>query len=102
MPITAFNSFTDGLEANRRSREHFITIIFQIDVSNAVFAAPSIRLEAVSETVEGSDWHTCSYWLSASVVTGPARVTFSREPLARTREGRNSKYRLRPSMSRQP
>ncbi len=25
MPITAFNSFTDGLDANRRSREHFIT-----------------------------------------------------------------------------
>src|SRR5207253_10438877 len=25
MPITAFNSFTDGLEPNRRSREHFIT-----------------------------------------------------------------------------
>jgi len=27
MPITAFNSFTDGLDANRRSREHFITNI---------------------------------------------------------------------------
>ena len=25
MPITAFNSFTDGLEPNRRNREHFIT-----------------------------------------------------------------------------
>jgi len=25
MPITAFNSFADGLEANQRSREHFIT-----------------------------------------------------------------------------
>jgi len=25
MPITAFNSFTDGLDPNRRSREHFIT-----------------------------------------------------------------------------
>ncbi len=25
MPITAFNSFTDGIEPNRRSREHFIT-----------------------------------------------------------------------------
>src|SRR5687768_17785018 len=24
MPITAFNSFTDGLDPNRRSREHFI------------------------------------------------------------------------------
>src|SRR5207237_8927770 len=27
MPITAFNSFTDGLDPNRRSREHFITNI---------------------------------------------------------------------------
>jgi len=27
MPITAFNSFTDGLEPSRRSREHFITTI---------------------------------------------------------------------------
>src|SRR6266581_3884662 len=27
MPITAFSSFTDGLEPNRRSREHFITNI---------------------------------------------------------------------------
>src|ERR1700687_5740194 len=25
MPFTVFNSFTDGLDANRRSREHFIT-----------------------------------------------------------------------------
>jgi 2,4'-dihydroxyacetophenone dioxygenase len=25
MPITAFNSFTDGLDPNRKSREHFIT-----------------------------------------------------------------------------
>jgi hypothetical protein len=24
MPTTAFNSFTDGLDPNRRSREHFI------------------------------------------------------------------------------
>src|SRR5437660_3079451 len=27
MPITAFNSFTDGLDPNQRSREHFITNI---------------------------------------------------------------------------
>jgi len=27
MPITAFSNFTDGLEPNRRSREHFITNI---------------------------------------------------------------------------
>jgi hypothetical protein len=27
LPITSFNSFTDGLDANRRSREHFVTNI---------------------------------------------------------------------------
>jgi hypothetical protein len=27
MPITAFNSFTDGLDPSRRSREHFIANI---------------------------------------------------------------------------
>jgi len=27
MPITAFSSFADGLDPNRRSREHFITNI---------------------------------------------------------------------------
>jgi hypothetical protein len=27
MPITAFNSFTDGLDPNQRSREHFVTNI---------------------------------------------------------------------------
>ena len=27
MPITAFSSFTDGLDPNRRSREHFIANI---------------------------------------------------------------------------
>ena len=31
MPITAFNSFTDGLDPNQRSREHFIT---NIDIAN--------------------------------------------------------------------
>ena len=27
VPITAFNSFTDGLDAKQRSREHFVTNI---------------------------------------------------------------------------
>jgi len=31
MPITAFNSFTDGLDPSHRSREHFIT---NIDIAN--------------------------------------------------------------------
>ena len=31
MPITAFNSFTDGLDASQRAREHFVT---NIDIEN--------------------------------------------------------------------
>jgi hypothetical protein len=31
MPITAFNSFTDGLDPIRRSREHFVTAIDTAD-----------------------------------------------------------------------
>lgn len=27
MPVTAFNSFTDGVDPKQRSREHFITNI---------------------------------------------------------------------------
>src|SRR5436309_1372212 len=33
------------------------TIIFQVDVGNEVFAAPSIRIEAVGEIAEGGDRH---------------------------------------------
>src|SRR5437762_11569202 len=33
------------------------TVIFQVDVGNEVFAAPSIRIEAVGEIAEGSDRH---------------------------------------------
>src|SRR5437588_8492588 len=33
------------------------TVIFQVDVSDEVFAAPSIRIEAVGEIAEGSDRH---------------------------------------------
>src|SRR5438046_6863283 len=33
------------------------TVIFQVDVGNEVFAAPSIRLEAISETAKGGDRH---------------------------------------------
>ena len=31
MPVSAFNSFTDGLDPNRRSREHFIANISVAD-----------------------------------------------------------------------
>ena len=33
------------------------TIIFQVGVSNEVFAVPSIRIEAVGEIAEGSNRH---------------------------------------------
>src|SRR5712691_9914664 len=39
------------------------TLIFQVDVSNEVFAAPSIRFEAVGETTEGSDRHMFSFFV---------------------------------------
>src|SRR5437588_7278247 len=48
---------------------HPETIVFQVDVSNEVFAAPSIRIETVGETAEGSDRHMSSYCVSASVVS---------------------------------
>src|SRR6266700_1951813 len=40
---------------------HPETLIFQVGVSNEVFAAPSIRLDAIGETVEGSDRHMFSF-----------------------------------------
>src|SRR5947207_2796892 len=45
------------------------TIIFQIDVRNEVFAAPSIRIETVGEITEGGDRHMSPFvcqllWLS--------------------------------------
>src|SRR5207248_693293 len=71
-----------GLEPDTIRVRHPETIIFQIDVSNEVFAAPLSRIEAVGETVEGSDWHMSSYCASASVVPRSARITFSRVPRA--------------------
>src|SRR5438309_4858643 len=46
-----------GLEPDTIRIRNPETLIFQVDVSNEVFAAPSIRIEAVGETVEGSDRH---------------------------------------------
>src|SRR5438045_555394 len=34
-------------------------VVLHVNIGNEVFAAPSIRIEAVGETVEGSDWHIC-------------------------------------------
>src|SRR5947207_6489345 len=46
-----------GLEPDTIRIRNPETVIFQVDVGNEVFAAPSIRLEAVGEIAEGGDWH---------------------------------------------
>src|SRR5713101_9274157 len=46
-----------GLEPDTIRVRNPETVIFQVDVGNEVFAAPSIRIEAVGETVEGSGRH---------------------------------------------
>src|SRR6266404_993083 len=46
-----------GLEPDTVRVRHPETIIFQVDVGNEVFAVPSIRIEAVGETAEGSYRH---------------------------------------------
>jgi hypothetical protein len=53
-----------GLEPDTIRVRNPETVIFQVDVSNEVFAAPSIRIEAVSETVEGSDRDMFSFFVS--------------------------------------
>src|SRR5947199_7987952 len=45
------------LEPDTIRIRHPETLIFQIDVRNEVFAAPSIRIESIGETFEGSDRH---------------------------------------------
>jgi hypothetical protein len=46
-----------GLEPNAICIRNPETLIFQVEVSNEVFAAPSIRIETVGVTVEGGDRH---------------------------------------------
>src|SRR5207249_975948 len=46
-----------GLEPDTIRIRYPETIIFLVDVRNEVFAAPSIRIEAVGEIAEGSDRH---------------------------------------------
>src|SRR5438874_11972923 len=46
-----------GLKPDTIRVRHPETLIFQVNVSNEVFAAPSIRLETVGEIAEGSDRH---------------------------------------------
>src|SRR5437016_10581579 len=57
-----------GLEPDTIRVRHPETVVFQVDVSNEVFAAPSIRIEAIGEAAKGSDRHMSSYCVSAFVV----------------------------------
>src|SRR5437773_5675833 len=50
-----------GLEPDTIRVRNPETLIFQVGVSDEVFAAPSIRLEAVGEIVEGSNRDMSSY-----------------------------------------
>src|SRR5438270_9931554 len=57
------------------------TIVLQVDVSNEVFAAPLICIEAVGEAAEGSDRHMSFFCLSAFAVTSSrADYFFSADP----------------------
>jgi hypothetical protein len=46
-----------GLEPNTICIWHPAPFIFDVDVGNEMVAAPAARIEAISETVEGGDWH---------------------------------------------
>jgi hypothetical protein len=51
-----------GLEPDAISIRNPVRAIFQVDISNEVFTASLIRVEAVGKTVEGSDRQMCSLW----------------------------------------
>jgi len=55
-------------------------VVVDVDVGNEVFAAPLIRIEAVSETVEGSDRHMsllfCKSTFEASVSARNGRLYY--------------------------
>ena len=73
MPITAFSSFTDGLDPNRRSREHFITNInlederLWVPYANGVWFQPcsfnvtsggfSVVLKGLPGSMVGTHYH---------------------------------------------
>jgi 2,4'-dihydroxyacetophenone dioxygenase len=73
MPITAFNSFTDGLDPNRRSREHFITntdldddrlwvpyaegVWFQPCCFNVTSGGFSVVLKGLPSSMVGTHYH---------------------------------------------
>ncbi len=73
MPITAFSNFTDGLDPNRRSREHFITNInleddrLWVPYANGVWFQPccfnvtsggfSVLLKGLPGSMVGTHYH---------------------------------------------
>src|SRR6266849_1539123 len=89
-----------GLEPDTIRIRNPETIFFYISVGNEVFATPPIRIEAVAETVEGSDRHMSPFSGSRMKALLP---TLSREPLAlqQSLEDRNSRYQTHTSISRQ-
>src|SRR5438045_8095060 len=86
MPITAFSNFTDGLDPNRRSREHFITNInleddrLWIPYANGVWFQPcsfnvtsggfSVVLKGLPGSMVGTHYHVGTVHGTRCVVTG--------------------------------
>jgi hypothetical protein len=58
MPINTFSSFTDGLDSNRRSREHFIT---NINLNEDRLWVPPSRQLSDTEQHSGAEFPT-SCW----------------------------------------
>src|SRR5437762_6255894 len=57
---TRCNVEAAGLEPDTIRVRNPKTVIVEVDVSDEVFAAPSIRLQAIGEIAEGSDRHVSS------------------------------------------
>ena len=68
MPIDAFSSFTDGLEASRRSREHFITNLKLEDERLWVAYANGVWFQPCSLNVTSGGFSVVLKGLPGSVV----------------------------------
>src|SRR5437763_444059 len=66
-----------GLEPDTIRVRHPETVIFQIDVGDEVFAAPSIRIETVGKTVESTDRHMSPFGESITEASVSVRNDFS-------------------------
>src|SRR5438552_10835152 len=93
-----------GLEPDTICIRNPETVIIQVGVSDEVFPAPSIRIETVGEIAEGDDRHMSPFVCQLLWLSRPARIISFPQPLAPEKmwalEDLNSRYRLRPSMSR--